>query len=71
MWIKDKSIKPAPNSWAVIAIRVDEESIDYHTAIFNITGVEGDNTFVLANDDIGQVFELDQIEAYQPFERLN
>ena len=68
MWIKDKTIKPKPNTFAVIAVRVDEESVNYHTAIFNITSKEGDETFVLACDDIGQVFELDEIEAYLPFD---
>jgi hypothetical protein len=70
MWIKDKAVKPEPNTWAVIAIRLDDESVDYHTAIFNISGQEDDNSFVLANDDIGQVFELDQIEGYLPFQRI-
>ena len=69
MWIKDKTVKPQPNSLVVIAVRVDSESVDYHTAFFDICA-SGQDVFVLAHDEIGQFFKLDEVEAWQQIEKI-
>lgn len=69
MWIKDKTVKPQPNSLVVIAVRVDSESVDYHTAVFDICASCKDE-FVLAHDDIDQLFKLDEVEAWQVLEKI-
>lgn len=69
MWTKDKTVKPQPNSLVVIAVRVDSESVDYHTAFFDICA-SGKDEFILAHDDIGQVFKLDEVEAWQVLDKI-
>lgn len=69
-FITDKTLPEGSNLQAVVAVRLYAESIDYHTAIYGIGG-EDDKTFVLAQDDIGQVFTIDQIEGYFIFDHID
>lgn len=67
-FITDKKLPTGHNLNAVIALE-NKDSIDYHIAIYGIGGEE-DKTFVLAHDDIGQIFTIDQIKGYFIFEEL-
>lgn len=67
-FITDKKLPTGNNLYTVIAVQT-KDSVDYYTAIYGIGGEE-DKTFVLANDDVGQVFTIDQIKGYFVFEEL-
>lgn len=65
--------KPADRVLCVVAIRIDESSIDYEIAYWNLTGQPYDDCFTLARgrDDLGDILRLDEILGYQRLSEFN
>ncbi|ENX48626.1 hypothetical protein F943_02159 [Acinetobacter ursingii NIPH 706] len=66
-WIKDKAQLPERNSMVAVAIQIDEESVDYHVAYFDVCN-EGKDEFVLAQ--VGEIYTPEQIAAWQPLTKI-
>ncbi len=70
-WLSNRHAPTKPNQLCTLAIKVDDESIDYLPAIWDICDSE-DKYFTLTVDrpDLGDVIRLSQIEAYMTYQPL-
>lgn len=68
MWITNKKVELTSNSLVVVAVAAKDDLMDYHVATFDVSGEE--SGFFVLWDDIGTILNIDEIEAYMPFEEF-
>lgn len=70
-WLSNQHAPTKPNQLCILAIKIDEESIDYLPAIWDVCDSK-DKYFTLTVDrpDLGEVIKLNQVDAYMIFHPL-
>lgn len=69
MWITNKKVELTSNSLVVVAVAAKDDLMDYHVATFDVSGEE--SGFFVLWDDIGTILNIDEIEAYMPFDEFS
>ena len=68
MWITNKKIELTSNALVVVAVATNDDLMDYHVATLDVSGDK--SGFFVLWDDIGTILNIDEIEAYMPFEEF-
>ncbi|WP_228142163.1 hypothetical protein [Acinetobacter pittii] len=70
-WLSNQHAPTKSNQLCILAIKIDDDSIDYLPAIWDLWDSE-DKHFTLTVDrpDIGDVLKLNQVDAYMIYHPL-